>query len=74
MQYICEVCAASVDELGFKIPAPEISEAVTPKTCVDCRMESMRKRALRSDIGKARKRPSEMFSDDMPDYRKPYAD
>ena len=74
MQHVCQLCAESVDELGFKIPVPEIPEVATPITCVDCRMEALRKRAVRSDNGKSRRRPSEMFPDDQPAYRPPYKD
>jgi hypothetical protein len=73
-QFICPVCAESVDELGFKISLPEISEPAQELICVECRMKSMQSRANRSYKTVPRQRPSEMFSDDMPEYRPPYRD
>jgi len=74
MTFICEVCAAAVDEMGFKVEPPEIPGPSEPRTCIDCRMEAMRKRSAQSGRAPARKPPSEMFGDDMPAYRPPYKD
>lgn len=74
MQFICPICTAAVDELGFRIPAPEISEVTAEKACVECRMESMRRRAVRCDKSIARKRPVETLPAESPSYRAPYKD
>jgi len=73
-QFICPVCADPVDELGFKISNPEIPEPAKEMICVECRMKSMQARAKKSYKTVPRQRPSEMFSDDMPEYRPPYKD
>ena len=74
MQCVCPVCADSVDELGFKVAKPEITEPAKELVCVECRMKSMQSRAKRSYKTIPRQRPSEMFSDDLPAYRPPYKD